>query len=97
MKFSRGSAILNYRKNANLVNVLCFEKCAKMWILVSVPVGSKNYMQSVLPVTTFCVSLSSLLWDLYIFYLAFFVSVDLAVSEINMLKSSPTIVDLAIF
>lgn len=55
MKFSRGSAISNYRKNANLVNVLCFEKCAKMWILVSVPVGSKNYMQSVLLVTTFCV------------------------------------------
>ena len=57
--------------------------------------GSKNYMQSVLLVIMFCVI--KLIVGFVHFLFGLFLSVDLAVSEINVLKSSPTIVDLAIF
>lgn len=56
--------------------------------------GSENYMQSVLLVMLYVIKL---IVGFTHFPVGLFLSVDLAVFEMNMLKSSPTIVDLAIY
>lgn len=56
--------------------------------------GLEDYMQSVLLVMFYVIKL---IVGFTHFPFGLFLSVDLAVSEMNMLKSSPTIVDLAIY
>lgn len=61
---------------------------------MNIPVGSENYMPSALLVMFYVIKR---IVGFTHFPFGLFLSVDLAVSEMNMLQSLPTIVDLAIY